>query len=85
MQFPRATRHLPSPEGIKSKITTIAAADHDHGGADHGSNDRGGRTIAEGVGFEPTRTLPRPSGFQDHRTRPLCEPSRTLNLPYFLA
>ena len=40
---------------------------------------------AEGVGFEPTRTLPRPSGFQDHRTRPLCEPSRTLNLPYLLA
>ena len=23
---------LPSPEGIKSKITTIAAADHDHAG-----------------------------------------------------
>ena len=75
---------LPSPEGIKfkSKVTTIA-------GADHGSNDRGGRNCggrgAEGVGFEPTRTLPRPSGFQDHRTRPLCEPSRTLNLPYFLA
>ena len=55
---------LPSPEGIKSKITTMAGLDHDHGGADHdhggpdhehgglittiagadhGSNDRGGR------------------------------------------
>ncbi len=36
---------------------------------------------AEGVGFEPTRTLPRPSGFQDRRTRPLCEPSRCLKVP----
>jgi site-specific DNA recombinase len=32
--------------------------------------------LAEGVGFEPTRTLPRPSGFQDRRHRPLGEPSR---------
>jgi hypothetical protein len=32
-------------------------------------------TRAEGVGFEPTMTLPRHSGFQDRRTRPLCEPS----------
>ena len=31
--------------------------------------------MAEGVGFEPTRTVTRPSGFQDRRTRPLCEPS----------
>jgi hypothetical protein len=31
--------------------------------------------FAEGVGFEPTRTVTRPSGFQDRRTRPLCEPS----------
>jgi hypothetical protein len=27
------------------------------------------------VGFEPTRTLARPSGFQDRRHRPLGEPS----------
>lgn len=33
---------------------------------------------AEGVGFEPTMTLPRHSGFQDRRTRPLCEPSEYL-------
>lgn len=31
---------------------------------------------AEGQGFEPWRTVTRPSGFQDRRTRPLCEPSR---------
>jgi hypothetical protein len=31
---------------------------------------------AEGVGFEPTRTRQRPSGFQDRRHRPLGEPSR---------
>ena len=30
---------------------------------------------AEGVGFEPTRTRQRPSGFQDRRHRPLGEPS----------
>jgi transcriptional regulator with XRE-family HTH domain len=30
---------------------------------------------AEGVGFEPTRTRQRPNGFQDHRHRPLGEPS----------
>src|SRR5215472_4913753 len=30
---------------------------------------------AEGVGFEPTRTLTRPNGFQDRRPRPLGEPS----------
>src|SRR5205823_6828899 len=32
-------------------------------------------TSAEGVGFEPTMTLPRHSGFQDRRHRPLGEPS----------
>jgi hypothetical protein len=31
---------------------------------------------AEGVGFEPTMTVTRHTGFQDQRTRPLCEPSR---------
>jgi hypothetical protein len=36
----------------------------------------GGLAWAEGVGFEPTRTLARPSGFQDRRHRPLGEPSR---------
>ena len=30
---------------------------------------------AEGVGFEPTMTVTSHSGFQDRRTRPLCEPS----------
>ena len=30
---------------------------------------------AEGVGFEPTRALAHPSGFQDRRHRPLGEPS----------
>jgi hypothetical protein len=30
---------------------------------------------AEGVGFEPTRSVTRPSGFQDRRHRPLGEPS----------
>ena len=30
---------------------------------------------AEGVGFEPTRPVTRPSGFQDRRHRPLGEPS----------
>src|SRR5258708_38407720 len=30
---------------------------------------------AEGVGFEPTRKLAPPSGFQDRRHRPLGEPS----------
>ena len=49
--------------GIKSKITTMARADHDHRRADHGAAIAEG-AIAEGVGFEPTRTLPRPSGFQ---------------------
>jgi hypothetical protein len=34
------------------------------------------RTWAEGVGFEPTMTVTRHTGFQDQRTRPLCEPSR---------
>ena len=33
------------------------------------------RGRAEGVGFEPTRTRQRPNGFQDHRHRPLGEPS----------
>ena len=34
----------------------------------------------------PAHTLTRLVGvFQDHRTRPLCEPSRRLNLPYLLA
>src|SRR5262249_54369694 len=32
--------------------------------------------VAEGVGFEPTRTRQRPSGFQDRRHRPLGEPSQ---------
>jgi hypothetical protein len=31
---------------------------------------------AEGVGFEPTRSVTTPSGFQDRRHRPLGEPSR---------
>lgn len=31
---------------------------------------------AEGVGFEPTNRVTPVSGFQDRRTRPLCEPSR---------
>src|SRR5450759_657784 len=35
---------------------------------------------AEGVGFEPTRTRERPSGFQDRRHRPLGEPSRAANV-----
>jgi hypothetical protein len=39
---------------------------------------------AEGVGFEPTVTLSRHSGFQDRRHRPLGEPSRRLNVPYVL-
>jgi hypothetical protein len=30
---------------------------------------------AEGVGFEPTMTVPSHSGFQDRRHRPLGEPS----------
>src|SRR6266536_500168 len=34
---------------------------------------------AEGVGFEPTRTVTGPSGFQDRRHRPLGEPSRAAN------
>ncbi len=34
---------------------------------------------AEGVGFEPTMTVTSHSGFQDRRTRPLCEPSRMRN------
>jgi hypothetical protein len=33
------------------------------------------RCRAEGVGFEPTRKLTPPSGFQDRRHRPLGEPS----------
>lgn len=36
------------------------------------------RSKAEGVGFEPTITVTRNTGFQDQRTRPLCEPSRRL-------
>jgi hypothetical protein len=36
-------------------------------------------TKAEGVGFEPTRTRQRPNGFQDHRHRPLGEPSCVAN------
>jgi hypothetical protein len=31
--------------------------------------------IAEGQGFEPWRSIPAPSGFQDRRHRPLGEPS----------
>ena len=31
--------------------------------------------LAEGVGFEPTRQVTPPSGFQDRRDRPLCHPS----------
>jgi hypothetical protein len=34
------------------------------------------RCRAEGVGFEPTRKLTPPSGFQDRRHRPLGEPSQ---------
>jgi hypothetical protein len=30
---------------------------------------------AEGVGFEPTRDLTAPSGFQGRRIQPLCHPS----------
>ena len=30
---------------------------------------------AEGVGFEPTRPLARPNGFQGRRIQPLCHPS----------
>jgi site-specific DNA recombinase len=43
-----------------------------------GVNHRNGSNmnlLAEGVGFEPTRPLSGPSGFQDHRIRPLCHPS----------
>ena len=36
---------------------------------------------AEGVGFEPTRTRQRPSGFQDRRHRPLGEPSSPRTRP----
>src|SRR4051794_13459386 len=35
---------------------------------------------AEGVGFEPTRPLTRPNGFQGRRIQPLCHPSRALRL-----
>jgi site-specific DNA recombinase len=31
--------------------------------------------LAEGVGFEPTRPLARPNGFQGRRIQPLCHPS----------
>ena len=31
--------------------------------------------MAEGVGFEPTRPLARPNGFQGRRIQPLCHPS----------
>jgi site-specific DNA recombinase len=31
--------------------------------------------LAEGVGFEPTRPLTRPNGFQGRRIQPLCHPS----------
>ena len=41
---------------------------------------RRSRWSAEGVGFEPTRTLTRSSGFQDRRHRPLGEPSRAPTL-----
>jgi hypothetical protein len=34
------------------------------------------QTWAEGVGFEPTRTVTSPGRFQGACTRPLCEPSR---------
>src|SRR3954451_16069022 len=37
------------------------------------------RELAEGVGFEPTMTLPRHSGFQDRRHRPLGEPSKAFH------
>jgi hypothetical protein len=36
---------------------------------------------AEGVGFEPTRSVTQPSGFQDRRHRPLGEPS-CVDQPY---
>ena len=33
--------------------------------------------LAEGVGFEPTRRLSTPNGFQDRRIQPLCHPSQS--------
>jgi site-specific DNA recombinase len=36
--------------------------------------------LAEGVGFEPTRPLTRPNGFQGRRIQPLCHPSRALRV-----
>ena len=38
------------------------------------------RGRAEGVGFEPTRSVTTPNGFQDHRHRPLGEPSSAPSL-----
>ena len=36
--------------------------------------------MAEGVGFEPTVPVPRDSGFQDRRLKPLGHPSNDLRL-----
>src|SRR3954464_8439756 len=33
--------------------------------------------VAEGEGFEPSRDLTAPTGFQDRRIQPLCHPSGT--------
>ena len=41
--------------------------------AGHKSEDH--RPAAEGVGFEPTRPVAGPTGFQDRRLRPLGHPS----------
>lgn len=72
------------PTGQTAKIAQNRAQASQTAGACTGKNParhavvRGSNVdiLAEGVGFEPTRTVTRPTGFQDQRTRPLCEPSR---------
>src|SRR3954447_17337005 len=59
---PSTTSHKTRPENSDLAGSAVADVLRDH--------------TAEGVGFEPTMTLPRHSGFQDRRHRPLGEPSR---------
>ena len=75
---------LAAQEASEQPVLTDEEADealYDEGEGEDLGNVHGGQPLteaAEGVGFEPTRRLTSPNGFQGRRIQPLCHPSEAL-------
>ena len=61
---------------IRSEIESFLASASESGGVVLGR--AGGLVVAEGEGFEPSRRVTPPAGFQDRCIQPLCHPSGAL-------